>query len=317
MRALLQEQIERQLTDLNQRGQLVSCPDMRIAGFPFRFEVSCRDPSVADPAGRKTRLKDLRVVALVYNPWHVIAEADGPALLEDPVAGLATLANWQRARSSIIYSLETLKQADVVFDDLSLAMPGSDVVGEYLSVRAAEGHLRQMPDELTTLEAFVSLKEIVSTLLPGATSPFDAQLHLQIEHGTAFLSRGGVGDLLKTEGSLPLRLVTASIESDEMAISGSGDLSLDTAGLLSGKIELSVTNVEGLSALLSNLFPEAGPVLDTLKGAALSFGAKTTSGKGQQQIDLPLTLQNGRVSVGILPVGIIPPIAIKGTTAGS
>ncbi|MEP0454586.1 MAG: DUF2125 domain-containing protein, partial [Roseibium sp.] len=121
MQGVLRDQIDHQMARLAQTGQAVSCTDMPIGGFPFRFEVSCAEPVLADARGRTADFKALRTVALVYKPWHVIAEADGPARFEDPLTGLMGEANWESARSSVIYSTSSVEQIDVVMENVSLA----------------------------------------------------------------------------------------------------------------------------------------------------------------------------------------------------
>ncbi|WP_153771575.1 DUF2125 domain-containing protein [Labrenzia sp. CE80] len=312
MRGVLREQIDHQIARLGQTGQTISCSDMPIGGFPFRFEVSCAEPAFADSRGRTTDFNALRTVALVYNPWHVIAEAAGPARFEDPLTGLTGEAHWESARSSVIYSTSSIEQVDVVIENVSLALAGSRPEAGLLA-DGASFHLRPLPGALETLEVFVSLNRADSDLLPSLPEPLDAKLHLQLEDGMTLLQGAPIDSLRRSsDGSLPFRLAWASIGNQEMAVTATGDLVLDRDGRLSGKVDLSLAGVDQLAMFVASIFPEAAPSLDAMRGAALSFGQRTADENGRSMIRLPLNLRDGQVNLGFLPLGVLPPISFGG-----
>ncbi|MBD8877522.1 DUF2125 domain-containing protein [Roseibium polysiphoniae] len=312
MRGVLRDQIDHQMVRLGQTGQTVSCSDMPIGGFPFRFEVSCAEPALADSRGRTADFKALRTVALVYNPWHVIAEAAGPARFEDPLTGLTGEANWENARSSFIYSTSSIEQIDVVMENVSVAVGGSRPEAGFLA-DGVSFHLRPLPGALKTLEVFISLNRADSDLLPSLPEPLDAKLHLQLEDGMTLLQGAPIDSLRRSsDGSLPFRLAWASVGNQEMAVTATGDLVLDKGGRFSGKVELSLAGVDQLATFVTSIFPEAAPSLDAMRGAALSFGQQTADENGRSVIRLPLNLRDGQVNLGFLPLGILPPISLGG-----
>src|SRR5947209_6990953 len=82
-----------------QSGRDFDCARRSMAGFPFRFEVTCSGASVtlrsqtAGAAAPATvRLGDILVVAQVYDPKLLIGEFSGPALIAGP-DGLAVARN--------------------------------------------------------------------------------------------------------------------------------------------------------------------------------------------------------------------------------
>ncbi|MEA2942868.1 MAG: hypothetical protein QOD09_3397, partial [Bradyrhizobium sp.] len=89
-------------------GRVYDCAKRSVAGFPFRFEVSCSGASVAlvaQTAGASqapitARLSEILVVAQVYDPKLLIAEFTAPATISGPDQ-LALTVNWSTARSSI------------------------------------------------------------------------------------------------------------------------------------------------------------------------------------------------------------------------
>src|SRR3954452_5431451 len=65
-------------------GRVYDCANRSVAGFPFRLEVRCTDPSVAlfsQSAGTplmNAKLDEILVVAQVWDPKRLIAEFKGP-----------------------------------------------------------------------------------------------------------------------------------------------------------------------------------------------------------------------------------------------
>src|SRR6266850_8339322 len=68
-------------------GRVYDCAKRSVAGFPFRFEVSCSGASVAlvsQTASRApftARLGEILVVAQIYDPKLLIAEFAAPATI--------------------------------------------------------------------------------------------------------------------------------------------------------------------------------------------------------------------------------------------
>ena len=85
----------------------------RGRGYPFRIEVICASLSLDRPDVKAT-VGRLHVVAQVYNPDHVIAEASGPLTV---TAGNDTFrATWKLLQVSTALSGERLQRGDLVAD---------------------------------------------------------------------------------------------------------------------------------------------------------------------------------------------------------
>ena len=84
-------------------GRSYECASRSVAGFPFRMEVRCADPVVtltsqtADRTQLTARLKDILVIAQVYDPTKIIAEFTGPAAVSAGNEAPSFVANWSRA----------------------------------------------------------------------------------------------------------------------------------------------------------------------------------------------------------------------------
>ena len=58
-RSVLAEELDTQLQVLKTNGLELSCSDLAIAGYPFRYEVFCRDLASNDRYGTKGSLQGL------------------------------------------------------------------------------------------------------------------------------------------------------------------------------------------------------------------------------------------------------------------
>src|ERR1700744_167994 len=112
-------------------GRIYDCANRSVAGFPFRLEVRCDNPSVklvsqtADQTATRTpitaRLGQILVVAQIYAPKHLIPEFTAPATISDPADQLSTTANWRTARASVVGLPGVPERASLVFDDPTIA----------------------------------------------------------------------------------------------------------------------------------------------------------------------------------------------------
>src|SRR5215831_2702780 len=109
-------------------GRVFDCANRSVAGYPFRLEILCRDPSVAlvsQTANQgavpiTAKLGEILVVAQIYDPKRVIAEFKGPAQIVDPAAQSSYVANWKTGRSSVVGLPATPQRASIVFDEPSI-----------------------------------------------------------------------------------------------------------------------------------------------------------------------------------------------------
>ena len=100
-------QFERWRTREAQSGRVYDCGKLDVGGYPFRFEVRCKDASVdliSQTANRKFgkgQLSEILAVAQIYNPRLLIAEFDGPLTVTEQGEQQSLIVNWSKARSSV------------------------------------------------------------------------------------------------------------------------------------------------------------------------------------------------------------------------
>ena len=85
-------------------GRAFTCGKQTVGGFPFRIEVRCADVAVelkdAQPP-IAMKLKDILVVAQVWDPKLLIAEFTGPLTAADPGQPPYATASWTLAQASV------------------------------------------------------------------------------------------------------------------------------------------------------------------------------------------------------------------------
>ncbi|SHM94223.1 DUF2125 domain-containing protein [Roseibium suaedae] len=302
----LQDEIGNRLAAMSDRGIQASCRDLSIAGFPFRFEVSCA-PFLMDTAtGLSLSLPGLRTVALVYNPWHVILEAKGPGHFSSLPLELEGNGSWKTGRASARYSFSALKAADFSFENPSWSVDGDGFVSE-VSAEQLEFHLREVSGEAGDVEAFLSLDQATSPLAPFLPAPVDLKVHASIPGGASLMA-GQPLSLTASEWKVPVKLHQFHISSGSLEVKATGDVTMDTDGFLTGALQVELTDIDGMAALAASLVPEGSSTASTIKGAATAFGHAQKQENGKQVVLLPLTLNKSRVSIGLIPLGTLPPL---------
>lgn len=309
VRGLLDQRMTAELGAINSSGSRITCEDREIGGFPFRFEVGCLQPVITGASGLSISLKRLETVALVYNPWHLIFEADGPAAAGIPFEADALSATWTSALSSIRVSGSGIRKADVSVKDFDLA--STDIGFGGLKAKSVELHARPVPETPNAIEAFVSADGLQTEQPDGLAAPVDARMHLRLEHGLDLFSGARLSALPHDDdGSLPIEIVLMSLKSEQTEITAAGMLRLTVDGTLSGKLDLMIKGIEQAEDLLSRLFPAETGIPATLQGTAMAFGVREQDPDGTAVTRLPLTIDGGALRVGIVPLGItIPPLA--------
>jgi len=305
-RSVLADQLELQLRRMAEQGLDLTCADLSVAGYPFRYEVACRDMQSSDRWGRTGSLGGLNAVALVYNPWHVIFEARSPAAMAVPVTGLAGTVSWTTARASLKFSGDAMGAFDAVVDHPEADVESLVSAGQFAAEKA-EVHLREVPESAGVLEGFVTVDNLALKSLPGLGQTVMLRGHARVEGGMALLAGADLVSLVQARGGeLPVRLMQAEATIGDGRAEASGDLILAGDGTLSGTIEVALGNSEALLQTLKPLFPPQDQTFSLIEGVVKSLDPAATEIDGVRTIKIPVTLSRGLVQVGLLPVGRIP-----------
>lgn len=311
--SVLREQLDRQIVRMADQGLDVSCADLAIAGYPFRYEVSCADMRSADRRGTAASLGGLNAVALIYNPWHVIFEAKSPAAMSVPVNGLEGGLTWQTARASVKFSDNALGSFDAVIDKPEAAFDTALARGLFAAEKS-EVHLRKQPESAATLESFVTVQDLSLKSLPELQQTISLRSHARIEGGTALLAGADLVSLVRAQGGeLPVELVLTEILLGAGKATASGNLVLSGDGTLSGSLELNLGNPDALLDSVKPLFPPEDQTFSLLQNVVKSLEPAAREVDGVRTITLPVSVDRGMVRIGFLPLGQIPPLFPAGS----
>jgi hypothetical protein len=256
-------------------GRVYDCAKRSVAGFPFRFEVSCSGASVAlmsQTAGASqapvtARLSEILVVAQVYDPKLLIAEFAAPATISGP-GQLSLLVNWSKARSSIVGLPATPQRAAIVFDDPAIDRVNAPVQTPLarakhveLHARLADGSAQDNPVIDTVLQiAGGSLQE----LHPLLAAPFDADVRTLLTGLKDFSPKPWPERFREIQAAGGHVEITQSrIAQGDLIAVAAGTLGLNASGRLDGELQMTVAGIEkvipalGIDKMLQDGVPQA------------------------------------------------------------
>ena len=290
-----------------ERGTVLRCPERTVSGFPFRFEMSCTEPrlTLARAGDLAIAAKRLRLVAMIWRPNHFVADLDGPAEVTDPASGAAYTLAWQRGQGSLRFGLEGIAQASLVFDAVKLA-PAAGTKGVSAEAAAFALHGRPATSDVspaTSYDIALTAKDLDLVLADGRAAPLVSLEADGIAHNVrdAALSARNSADFLRkwqaAGGSFDVAGYRAEIGDTLLAL-GSGALSIADNGTLSGRLDSRIAGLERLLAPAGGLIAAVGPAV---LGPA-------TEVEGMAGRSVTVKIDRGRVTVGPIGVGELPPL---------
>ena len=259
-------------------GRVYDCARRTIAGFPFRLEVRCDGASVslisqtAGQAAAQTpltaSLREILVVAQVYDPKLLIAEFTAPARISDSRGTASMLVNWSKARSSVVGLPAVPQRASIVFDEASIDRINGSVQAPLARARHVELHGRLAEGSALDRPAIETVLKIeagsVQGVHPLLAQPFDADVR-------AMLS--GLKDLAPKPwperfrelqaGGGHVEIVQSRIQQGDLIAVAAGTLGLSPQGRLDGELQMTVAGIEkvipalGIEKMLDDGVPQA------------------------------------------------------------
>jgi hypothetical protein len=254
-------------------GRVYDCAKRSVAGFPFRFEVSCSGASVAllsQTAGAQApvtaRLSEILVVAQVYDPKLLIAEFTAPATISGPDQ-LSLMVNWSKARSSIVGLPAVPQRAAIVFDDpaidrinASVQTPLARAKHVEMHARLADGSAQENPVIETVLQiAGGSLQE----LHPLLAQPFDADIRTLLTGLKDFSPKPWPERFREIQAAGGhVEIAQSRIAQGDLVAVAAGTLGLNANGRLDGELQMTVAGIEkvipalGIDKMLADGVPQ-------------------------------------------------------------
>ncbi len=290
------------------RGRTWSCPERSVAGYPFRIEVSCRNPAFARSDGTNGTIGGFRSVAQVYAPTHVITEFDGPLRITT-AAGASIELRWALARASVRASTLALRRGSLEADSpqVTITFPGVEPVAA--SALRLELHLRDREDPAKPGTGDAAVMLVGATLPPlDALLRSQEPLTLEIDLALNRLDAIGRGDWRETAERWRLAGGTVDVQRFHVVkgaarIDVTGTLGLDGERRAEGRLDASLLGVDAALAQ-AGLIPRgiAGRIVSGLLGG--QNRAPTSGAALPQPVRLPIELRDGSVTAGPFPTGV-------------
>jgi hypothetical protein len=256
-------------------GRVYACGKREVAGFPFRFEVSCSDASVslfsqtADAKALFTaRLSEILVIAQIYQPKLLIAEFKAPATISDRGQPPALKVNWTVGRSSVNGLPDIPQRASIVFDNPSIdrvngpvATPLAKAGHLELHGRIAEGSARDNPVIETVLQIVAGS---VQELHPLLAAPFDIDVQTRLTGLKDFTPKPWPERFREIQAAGGhVEIVRSRLQQGDLISVAAGTLSLNAQGRIDGELQMTVAGIEkvipalGIEKMLEEGVPQA------------------------------------------------------------
>ncbi len=254
-------------------GRSYECASRSVAGFPFRMEVRCGDPVVtltsqtADRTQLTARLKDILVIAQVYDPTKIIAEFTGPATVGAGSEAPSFVAGWATGRASAS-GLPTPQRVSLVFDDPAVDRMNGTAQSALLRAKHLELHTR-------LLEGSLSNNPVVETALlinagslqgvhPILAEPFDADIRALLRGLKDFAPKPWPERFREIQAAGGrLDFTQSRVQQGETIAVAAGSLGITAGGYLDGELTMTVAGLErivqqlGIDKLLMDGVPQS------------------------------------------------------------
>ena len=291
----LEAEAKTTITALNRDGVEADCANPTARGYPFRIGLYCDSVAFSDAAqGISLSAGSLRSAGQIYDPMRLVAELDGPASIDSARAGVFSL-DWENLRASARLSTPLPRRLSLEGVRLKAATAGG---APLLAAENFQAHMRPNEENLDLAGSFSGLALDASLLDGRKVPPLSGQSDITINDGVRLLGER-VKDLRGQSGTIrELALSTG----EETGVTLSGPFSIDDAGLIDARLNITIRDPRGLSAVLAEAVPEKRDQIEqAFSGLAMLGNAPS----------LPLRIAKGKASLGFIPLGQIPPLPAR------
>ena len=297
---------ERWFEDRRSEGWVADYSEISTKGFPSRFDTTITDLSLADPdTGVAYAAPFLQFFALSYKPEHIIAVWPNEQTISSPFGKAAITSKDMRASLIVKKSASlALEKANFVTEELGAKMDDGTSYSASKALLAVE----RTPASESSYHFGFDAKDVT---LP---QPAGLRLEAGILPETLSYARSDVTatftapwdlNALQTARPQPTRIDVKLIEAKwgELELRLAGGFDVDSAGRANGQITIKAQNWKDILQIsaATGAIP-AQLVRPIEQGLSLLSGL---SGN-RNTLDLPLTLDQGQMKLGPIPLGPAP-----------
>lgn len=294
------------------QGLVAEKTALTVQGFPNRFDLHVDGMRLVDPdTGSAWEAPFVQVFAMTWKPWHIIAALppDQQISLPDqdislasqglrasvraqpatdlPLAAVIVESDSLSATSTLGWTVGAARTVVSISADEEVANAGDAPNAYVLALDVAD--LTPDPKVIEKIVTDAGLPPTVAVIKVLATATLTAPLDRFAGDTNPRLAALDLTDSLIIWGDL--------------SVAAKGVITPDDQGYASGRIEISVTNYQRLVPALV----AAGAIKPELAQTVGNMLAAMAQQSGDPNLlQLPLTLQDGRVSLGPLPLGDAP-----------
>jgi hypothetical protein len=287
-------------------GVTAETSSLSVSGFPNRFDLTANDIRFADPAsGIGWQAPFVQVFAMTWKPWHIIAALPPEQRVTLPGQEITVSSEGLRASIRARPTLDVpLAMAIVESGPLSVTSSLGWTHGldrAVLSLGAATGAPGAY-DIAADIAGLAPDPALLRQIAPEGGLPAEiSEVRLR---ATATLSAPLDRHLGKTHPRLvSVTLSGLEIDWGKVVLTAEGSIAPDDQGLASGRINFTIANWRTVMPILvasGTVRPQLARTAETmLEGLARQTG-------DPEVLKIPLTLQDGWMSFGPIPLGPAP-----------
>ncbi len=295
-------------------GGRFACTGQSLGGFPLRLDFGCAHAAYTDgPEGSAGRvsaaLGGLQASAPLYRPGYVEATLASPFVIDMPPLGIAITTAWSSADTTATAGIDGLKSASATIHSLDFTSTGGTraVPVKAMTASTAQMNIAPAADNAYRIAAAASDLQVVP--LDGRTIPaIDGEATITaLDFGASLGNDPGAALFRWLRAGGTARIDHLHLAAGNAVADAEGRLTIAPDGLLSGTLNVRFRNPSAFADLAESIRPgsrnDAAKVLAVM--AALTVPVNTPDGPARQTT---VVIKNGLVAVGILPVGVIPPL---------
>ena len=302
----LQKGVDAWFADQAARGKIATSSAVEVHGFPNRFDLTVKDLHLADPVtGVAWDVPFAQVFSMTWKPWHVIAALPNAQTITTPREKI-TVESSSMMGSVVVVPGTALTLDRIILDGADLVIASS--LGWQLKATRAELATRQDASVANGHEVNLTVTGLVPDAgLIAALGP-TSDLPDLVDVARLDLVAGFSMPLDRFAAKTKPLLTALTVKDGQI---GWGDLVLTTKGtvvagadgLAEGQIDIHIENwrkMVPVAVAMGLIKPDVAPTVENMM--ALLAGQ---SGNGTN-LDLPLVMQAGRMSLGAIPLGPAP-----------
>lgn len=298
--------------DRRSEGWVSQAEDISTQGFPNRFDTIFTGLELADPdTGLAWRADEFQILALSYQPNHVIAVWPGEQVVSSPL-------------QNISFQADTFKGSLVFDPSPALPLDRSSIVIENLTMESSAGWT-------------AGLKAGQIATRKSSAAPHRHDIHFEATNvlpASSFIQNFAGGDLLPpvferallkasvdftgpwdrhaVEDARPqiTRIEISELDAKwgELGLKAVGTIDVDARGTPTGEVAIKAKNWRKMIEIAEATGAIAPELVSTVTGA-LQFVAGLSG--NSETLDVTLRMSGGAVFLGPIPIGAAPIIKIR------